>query len=292
MLSLFVGVGYSQYYDNNNYDNNYGYYEDDYSADRDYDDYTYNADYENNYLNYHYGYDAALPYIRAHRGRIYFFHHPYRDVYFVIIGRRVFVIPEYRLHRMIHQTGWMAVPMERFIALSCFGLHYYDNYIRFNYYFDHYRKYRYNDYYNTRVRSNYRTYFRGRRSNSHYFNNWDRVMKKRLQLNSSKIKNYNRRYDNPYNRTRTQRISKVNRTTTRSGYTPHTVNRQTSRTHVKSNDRRYNNNRSYKKQSNVRNNKSYTGTSKKKIKKTSYKRNKQNNNSRNSRSKRNSRGRG
>lgn len=169
MLSLLMSVGNSQYYSDS-----YDYRDADYQAD--YDDNYYNTDYDDDYLDYNFGYDSALPYLRVHSGPVYYWQHPYRDIYFVSIGNRIFIIPGDQFRSIIYRSSWLPVAMERFIVLSCGGLHYYDNYVRFNYYYDFYRGHSYSRHHNHWVHSHYRDHYRNRRNNNHYFRDWDRVM--------------------------------------------------------------------------------------------------------------------
>lgn len=131
------------------------------------------------YLTYDYGYESARPWLSRYNGPVYYWTHPYRDVYFVLVGPRVFVIPIYELSRIRHRLHWSLVSMNRFIHLSCFGLPYYDSYVRFNYYYNHYRRYSFNRYHNRYLRDRYRRYFHNRRSNRDYYRHRSRVLQKR-----------------------------------------------------------------------------------------------------------------
>lgn len=109
-------------------------------------------------------------------------------------------MPGYRLRPMLYRLGWLGVAMDRFITLSCCGLHYYDNYVRFNYYYDYYRGHHYNRYNNYWVRSHYRDYYRSRRKNRRYFGNWNRVMKTKRIIRKNTLSRD--RYDRNKNRSR------------------------------------------------------------------------------------------
>ncbi len=179
VLSILASVGFGQYYDNNNERN----------------DYYYDTDYEEDNLTYEYGYEEALPYLQNYNGRVYYWVHPHENLYFVIIGRKVFIIPGYHINRIRNSMRWFLVTMDRFIALTCFGLPYYDNYVRFHYYNDYYNRHRYNSYNNHMIRDNYRMYYKNRRGNKHYYRYQDRVPKKREQISNERYHNngyYNR----------------------------------------------------------------------------------------------------
>lgn len=160
MLILVTGTAFSQ-----------DYYGDEYAEPY--------ANFDDAYLTYDYGYESARPWLSRHNGPVYYWTHPYRDVYFVLVGPRVFVIPVYELSRIRHRLHWSLVSMNRFIHLSCFGIPYYDSYVRFNYYYNHYRRYSYNRYHNRYLRDRYRRYFHNRRSNRDYYRHRSRVLQKR-----------------------------------------------------------------------------------------------------------------
>ncbi len=170
MMFVMVSMGFGQEYNENDYYDNGEY-----------------AEYDDENLSYDYGYDNARDYLERYNGPVYYWGHPQRDVYFVLIGSRVFVIPMVELSSIWNRLHWSLVSMDRFIHLSCFGLPYYDNYMRFNYYFNHYRHYGYGSYYNRYLRTRYRRYFRDRRHNRDYYRYRSRV------LNNRKW-NRNRRY--------------------------------------------------------------------------------------------------
>jgi len=151
----------------------------DYGREYDNDGYSDVGDYDDSYLAWDYGYDNARYYLDRYDGPVYYWAHPYRDVYFVLVGPRVFVIPVYEISRFWHRLRWSLVSMSRFVHLSCFGLPYYDNYVRFNYYFNHYRRYRFNRYYNSYLRNRYRSYFHNRRHNRNYYRHRDSVLRSR-----------------------------------------------------------------------------------------------------------------
>ncbi len=188
MLFVLISTGNGQYYDDE-----YG-YNDRYYQDTDYGNYYDDVDYDDNYLTYNYGYDNAMPYIRGFSGPVYYWTHPHRDIYFVLIGRRIFIMPGYSIRPILYRLGWLSVAMNRFIGLSCGGLHYYDNYVRFNYYNNHYRRYRYSSYYNNWGRRHYRDHYRNRRRNKSYFRDWKRVIGKRrvIKKRSLSPRNYDR----------------------------------------------------------------------------------------------------
>ncbi|MDY0297725.1 MAG: hypothetical protein RB296_10445 [Acidobacteriota bacterium] len=137
------------------------------------------GNYDESYLAYDYGYAAAQPWLSHHYGPVYYWTHPYREVYFVLVGPRIFVIPIHELNHIWHRLRWSLVSMDRFIHLSCYGLPYYDSYVRFNYYYNHYRSYRYDRYRNHWLRDRYRRYFHNRRFDRDYYRYRGRVLQKR-----------------------------------------------------------------------------------------------------------------
>jgi hypothetical protein len=173
------------------------YYDDDYY----YDDYYDNPEFGDEYLTYDYGYDAALPYLDGYYDPVYYWVHPNANLYFVLIGRRIFLIPYYQLRSIWHRLSWHLVDMYRFIDLSCGYLNYYDNWVRFNYYHDYYYRNRYNRYNNRWVRQHYRSHFRNRRYNRKYYRNRQRVLNKRYLRHRNGGSRYNQK-GKPFNQIR------------------------------------------------------------------------------------------
>ena len=156
-LFLFAGVSFAQYG-----------YEDDVDA---YDNYEY-SDYE-------YRLDNCANHLDRYRGPVYYFHHQQADVYFVLVGNMTFVVPAYTFRRYLPRHNFVWVPQTRFISLSCGGLDYYDNYLRFNFYSDFYHRHRWDRRYHTQVRRDFRKYYTGRHHNRWYQKNRRQIMAQR-----------------------------------------------------------------------------------------------------------------
>ena len=121
---------------------------------------------------YYYDYESILPMIGRY-STIYYWEHPYKYINFVILGDRVYIIPREIFFRFYRRGPFIHVSVDRFVALSCFGMSYYDNYYRFSLYSDYYR---YN-YHRGRsygsswfrgLRDHYRRYYRNRRNSTRY----------------------------------------------------------------------------------------------------------------------------
>jgi len=134
----------------------------------------------NRYYEDEYWLDNASYYLDRHRDPAYYYYHPRADVYFVSLGNITFVIPAYEFRPYLHRRNFVMVPRNRFISLSCGRLDYYDNYLRFNFYFDFFNHYRWNRKHHRRLRTDYRNYYSHRHQNSWYKKNRRIVMKERL----------------------------------------------------------------------------------------------------------------
>lgn len=153
----------AQYYDG---------YDEDYNNDQYYGD-----EYENNDQYYDYGYENAEPYLSNYQGSLYYWVHPYENLYFVIAGGRIFIIPYYQIRRIRGIYSWHLLSINDFIYHSCFGMHYYDSYRRFYYYNNYFYRHHYS-YYNCRwLRRNYRSYYRNRRRSRNYYRHYNSVMR-------------------------------------------------------------------------------------------------------------------
>ena len=201
----------------------------DYDDNNDYGD-SYNTDYDDDYLSYENGYENAMPYLNNYNGVLYYWVHPYENLYFVLIGRRVFVIPSYQIRRIWHNFRWVLLSMNNFVSYSSFGLPYYDNWVRFHYYYDYFYRNRYNRYNCRWIRGRYRSYYRNRRSNRNYYGRYRTVMKNRrtgrTRINSRRSFNKNRvntRYNN--RRSNNSRLN-TRRTTNRNNNSYHYNSRQ------------------------------------------------------------------
>jgi hypothetical protein len=198
---------------------------DDYRYDRSYYD---EQDYDENYLAYNYGYESAIPYLNQYSGQLYCWIHPFKNLYFIAIGRRIFIIPSFEISRIRRYHRWNMLDRDNFISLTCFGLPYYDNYIRFNYYTDYYRRHRYNRYNNIRIRINYHNHYRNRRRNSSYYRNYRTVIRSRKIYKNNNPYRTNRsiRYKNNSNTAykksseHYQSKSRVKRSRSYSSYSP------------------------------------------------------------------------
>ena len=160
-MVLFSGNTFAQYNDR------YG-YEDEYRFD------------SNVYDDYEYWLDNAPYHLDRCQGPVYYYYHPVADVYFVSIGNVTFVVPSYQFRPYMHRHNFFMVPRSRFISLSCGGLDYYDNYLRFNFYFDFFNSHRWDRKYYHTLRYDYRKYYNNRHHNSWYEKNRRVVMKQRI----------------------------------------------------------------------------------------------------------------
>ncbi len=151
----------------------YGQYHDNYRS-HSYSDYSYN-DCEYRYID---DYDHLASYGR----RVFYFAHPNADVYFALMGARIFVIPGHRFRMHLHRPNFRWVSRADFIALSCMDFGYYDSYVRFNYYYDYYHRHgcSWNNHYD--ISRRYRRYYRNR-NNHHrdYYRHKNQVMKRRAK---------------------------------------------------------------------------------------------------------------
>lgn len=210
-IFLFPAFGFSSGSDRYGYDE----YEDYEPYDR--SDYSY-SDYEFRFS------DAVHDFDRC-RGPVYYFRHPRGSVYFVLVGQNTYVVPVHIFRRYTNRAHFVWVPRARFISLSSIGLDYYDNYLRFNYYFDYYNRSRWNRKHIRGLRQNFKKYYRGRHHTKWYQKNRPRVMKQRHLKRRGykntyrtherrKAKRYDRRNDRHnrnYDRKRSYKHSKLYR---------------------------------------------------------------------------------
>jgi len=154
MAALILGSGfiYGDYYNRHNVYDNYAY-----------------ADFEFRLEN-------AAYHMDRYQGRIYYFHHPRANVYFVLVGQSTFVVPAYTFRSYMHRDNFEWLSRSAFIALSMGGLDYYDSFLRFGFYFDFFDNYRWDQRHHRHLRSNFRNYYNGRRSHRHYSRNRTRIM--------------------------------------------------------------------------------------------------------------------
>ena len=160
-LFLFSGLTFGEYY----------------NSDYGYDDYTYD--------DYEYRFDNAADHLDRYHGPVYYFRHDRADVYFVLVGDMTFVVPAYTFRAYLHRHNFVWVPRTRFISLSCCGLDYYDNHLRFTFYFDFYNRHRWNRKYHRQLRRDFRSYYHGRKHQKWYHSNRRRIMDQR-RVNSYK----------------------------------------------------------------------------------------------------------
>jgi hypothetical protein len=165
-LFLFSGLTFGEYY----------------TRDYGYDDYAY-EDYEYRFDNTEYQLDR-------YAGPVYYFHHPGADVYFVLVGDITFVVPAYTFRAYLHRHNFVLVPRTRFISLSCRGLDYYDSYLRFNFYFDFYNRYKWNQGLHHQLRRDFRSYYNSRKQHTWYQKDRQRIM----QQSGVKSRNYGHSY--------------------------------------------------------------------------------------------------
>ncbi len=151
-LFLFSGLTFGEYYNRD-----YGY-----------DDYAYD--------DYEYRYDDAEYQLDQYQGPVYYFYHPRADVYFVLVGDITFMVPAYTFRAYLHRHNFVWVPRTRFISLSCGGLDYYDNYLRFNFYFDFYNRSKWNRGHHHQLRRDFRSYYNNRKQHAWYQKNRQRIM--------------------------------------------------------------------------------------------------------------------
>jgi hypothetical protein len=154
-LFLFSGLAFGEY---NNRD--YGY-----------DDYAYD--------DYEYRFDDAVYHLDSYQGPVYYFRHDRADVYFVLVGDMIFVVPAYTLSPYLHRHNFVWVPRTRFISLSCGSLDYYDSYLRFNFYFDFYTRSKWSSGHHHQLRRDFRSYYNSRKQHAWYQQNRPRIMQQR-----------------------------------------------------------------------------------------------------------------
>ena len=150
--------------------------------------YGYDADVYGNYeySNYEYRLDNPAVQLDRYQGPVYYFHHPQADVYFVLVGNTTFVVPAYTFRHYVPRRNFVLVPQTRFISLSCCGLDYYDNYLRFNFYVDFYNHHRWDQRYHYQMRRDFNKFYTGRQQNQWYQINRRQIMAQREQT----VRNY------------------------------------------------------------------------------------------------------
>jgi len=153
-LFLFSGLAFGEYY----------------SRDYGYDD---------DYADYEYRFDDAAYQLDTYQGPVYFFRHDRADVYFVLVGDIIYVVPAYTLSPYLHRHNFVWVPRTRFISLSCGGLDYYDSYLRFNFYFDFYNRSKWSRGHHHQLRRDFRSYYNSRKQHAWYQKNRQRIMQQR-----------------------------------------------------------------------------------------------------------------
>ncbi len=156
----------------------------------------YNNQYYDQYSDQGYGYNSTDIYqeysydyknILSQIGRyetVYYWEHPYKYVNFVIVGRKVYIIPRGKFYEIYDRNFFQLVSQDRFISLSCFGMPYYDNYYRFSLYSDYFRYNYYmgrsfGSYWFRGLRRHYRRYYKSRKTHKRYKKYKIRFYKKR-----------------------------------------------------------------------------------------------------------------
>lgn len=145
----------------------YGYY----NRNNEYDNFAY-SDYEFRHSN-------AAFHIDRYRGDIYYFHHYRANVYFVLAGPNVFVVPALTFRTYMNRPNFHWSSRNDFIALSAVNFPYYDSYVRFGYYFSYYDNNPWSIGNHVHVTRNYRNYYTGRHKNSRYYRNMSQVNSRR-----------------------------------------------------------------------------------------------------------------
>ena len=144
-----------------------------------YDDYRY-GDYDDyDYADFEYRFSSTVDHLERYHGPVYYYRHPQGRVYFVLTGHTTYVVPAYVFKRYVRRSHFVLVPRTRFIRLSCGGLDYYDNYLRFNFYFDSYNRSHWDRRHNNSLRLKFRKYYNGRHQQKWYYKNRRRIMKQR-----------------------------------------------------------------------------------------------------------------
>lgn len=138
-----------------------------YNRHNEYDNYAY-ADYEFQHSN-------AAFHIDRYHDDIYYFHHYRANVYFVLVGPRVFVVPALTFRRYMHRHNFSWASRADFIALSAVHFPYYDSYVRFGYYFDYYDHNPWCVRNHLHVTRNYRKYYRDRSRSKRYYRHLTRI---------------------------------------------------------------------------------------------------------------------
>lgn len=144
--------------------------------------YNRNNVYENfAYADYEFRHSNAAYHIERCRGNIYYFHHYRANVYFVLVGPHVFVVPGLTFRDYIHLPNFHWVSRPDFIALSAVHFPYYDSYVRFNYYFSYYDHNPWSLRNHILVTRNYRKYYHNRHGNKRYHHDLSRVRAQQAQ---------------------------------------------------------------------------------------------------------------
>ena len=138
-----------------------------YNRNNEYDNYAY-ADYEFRHSN-------AEFHMNRYRGDIYYFHHYRANVYFVLVGPNVFVVPALTFRGYMHRPNYHWASRADFIALSAVYFPYYDSYVRFGYYFDYYDHNPWCVSNHLLVTRNYRTYYTNRNRSRQYYRHLNRI---------------------------------------------------------------------------------------------------------------------
>lgn len=220
LVTLILGIGSSVL--------TYGQYYDDYAS---YDNMAYD--------DYEYRLNDATALLASYQGPIYYYQHSRADLFFVLIGRETFIVPAATFRYYMHRPNFRYIAQDAFISMSCGGLDYYDNYLRFSYYFNYFLDNIFDRPHCSILRYNFRSYY-GKR---HHHNDYERERRRYLDnykhnygnYNSNNYHNYgSNRYENRFNRDNSNDYRRSN-----------------------NNDRRYYNNRDYRDNQDRRNNREY-----------------------------------
>jgi len=164
-----------------------------YNRNNEYDNYAY-ADYEFRHSN-------AAYHIDRYGGDIYYFHHYRANVYFVLVGPNVFVVPGLTFRNYLHRPNIHWLSRADFIAISAVNFPYYDSYVRFGYYSDYYDHNPWSLGNHLLVTRNYRTYYRDRSRSKRYYRHLNSISAHQSRA-MERVRNFrnNRQTRNTYGR--------------------------------------------------------------------------------------------
>ncbi len=109
---------------------------------------------------------------------VYYYEHPESNVYFVLAEGKMRVLPDARFQKYLDVIRFYRVTQTDLIAYGVNnGYDYYDSYVRFHHYYDHYCKNKWDVAKHYQATRAYRQFYQSRTSNKKYYKKRKRALK-------------------------------------------------------------------------------------------------------------------